>query len=148
MASAERWPGPKAARRPPFRPRGNPPAGGLCVGGPGLRDVFRFTSTPKATSNRDLITDFATGSDTLSFSRAIYAGFTSTATALTNSQFLSGAGVTTATSTAQRFLYDTTSGLLSYDRDGFGSTYAPIQVAVLGSSTHPALAYTDFVLTA
>ena len=117
------------------------------TGGSGA-DGFRFTSTPNSTSNRDLITDFTTGSDTLSFSRAIYAGFSSSATAITSSQFLSGAGATAATSSSQRFLYDTSSGILSYDRDGISSTYSPIQVALLGVSTHPALAYTDFVLTA
>jgi serralysin len=117
------------------------------TGGAGA-DVFRFSSTPNSTSNRDLITDFATASDTLSFSKAIYTGFSGSATVNTSAQFLSGAGVTACNSTTQRFLYDTNSGLLSYDRDGIGSSYSPIQLAVLGLNTHPALAYSDVVLTA
>ena len=117
------------------------------TGGAGA-DVFRFTTTPNATSNRDLITDFTTGSDVLSFKRASYAGFSSSATLLSSAQFLSGDGVTAATTIAQRFLYDTTSGILCYDRDGIGTTYSAIQVAVFGVSSHPALAYTDLALTA
>jgi Ca2+-binding RTX toxin-like protein len=109
-------------------------------------DSFRFTTTANAITNRDLITDFTTGSDKLSFSKGVYAGFGNTSTSITSSQFRSGANFTTAATTTQRFIYNTTTGSLYYDRDGSGSFYAPIELALLGSSTP--LNFGDFVLTA
>ncbi|WP_411869258.1 cadherin-like domain-containing protein, partial [Vulcanococcus limneticus] len=115
------------------------------TGGAGS-DSFRFTTAPNASTNRDLITDFISGADKLSFSKAVYAGFSNSATAITSTQFRSGAGVTSANSTAQRFIYNTTTGSLYYDRDGSSTTYNPIEVALLGAST--SLTFSDFVLTA
>lgn len=75
------------------------------TGGSGS-DLFRFDTTP-GNANRDLITDFSSGS-------------------------------------VQRFLYDSSAGILQFDRDGNGSTYMALDVANLGASTF--LAATDFIL--
>lgn len=110
------------------------------------RDVFRFDSTPDSLTNRDLVTDFLSGIDRLSFSKAVYPGFSAKATSVNSGQFLRGAGVKTAATTSQRFLYDTSTGILCFDRDGSLGSYAPIQVAVLAANTP--LLFSDFVLTA
>lgn len=112
------------------------------TGGSGS-DLFRFDTTP-GNANRDLITDFSSGSDKLFFSKTVYAGFSSSATTITSTQLLSGAGVSAATTSAQRFLYDSSAGILRFDRDGTGSTYTALEVAQLGASTF--LAATDFIL--
>lgn len=105
----------------------------LTGGGDG--DIFRFNTTPNTTTNRDTITDFASGIDKLSFSKAVYPGFSWTATTVGTTQFRSGVGVMTASSSSQRFIYDTSTGVLRYDRDGSLNTYTPIQVAILGANT-------------
>ncbi len=117
------------------------------TGGTGS-DSFLFSTALNATSNRDLITDFVSGIDRLTCSKAVFQGFSSTATALSSSQFRSGAGITAASTTSHRFLYDNSTGLLRFDADGSGSAYRAITMALLGASTHPALAYTDILLTA
>lgn len=111
-------------------------------------DRFQFSTAASATKvNRDLITDFSRSSgDKLVFRKSIYSGF-GTSTALASAQFRSGSGLIKAKTTSQRFIYDTSTGILRFDRDGSGGSYAPLQVAQLGSSTtHPTLAYTDFQL--
>jgi len=134
----------------------------ILTGGNG-KDAFVFDAMPNSTTNRDLITDFASGSDSLRFMQygrtwdielqnrlfnpllldySTYDQVSGTY-GIDNKQFMSGAGVSQATTADQRFLYDTTSGILSYDRDGSASAYGLIQVAVLGTSTHPGLVSTD-----
>lgn len=118
------------------------------TGGTGS-DRFRFdTAVSSTSSNRDLITDFSLSlGDKLSFSKAVYGGFGS-ATSITSSQFRAGAGVIAASSLNHRFLYDTTTGILRFDRDGSGTSYSALQVAQLGSSvTHPMLTHAAFQLS-
>ena len=115
------------------------------TGGSG-RDTFRFTSAPH-TNDTDLITDFISGVDKLSFSKAAFTGFGSQ-TKLTTGQFASGAGLSAATSPIQRFLFDTNTRLLRFDSDGSGIAQA-LTVAQFGSASpsHPLLLATDFILT-
>jgi Ca2+-binding RTX toxin-like protein len=115
------------------------------TGGSG-RDTFRFTSAPH-TNDTDLITDFISGTDKLSFSKAAFTGF-GIQTMLTTGQFAVGAGLSAATSTVQRFLFDTNTRLLRFDSDGSGIAQALI-VAQFGSASpsHPLLLATDFFLT-
>ena len=112
------------------------------TGGGGV-DTFRFDTTP-GSSNRDLITDFASGTDKLLFSKTVYAGFSSSAKTITSSQLRTGDGVATAITTTQRFLYDSSAGILRYDRDGSGTTYGALDVAILAGN--PLLNASDFVL--
>ncbi|MEB3316780.1 MAG: hypothetical protein VKO39_01360 [Cyanobacteriota bacterium] len=111
-------------------------------GGEG-NDTFLFLNAPAA-GERDQITDFASGSDILSFSRAAF-GFGSQ-TKLNANQFAAAPGLTNAKTAAQRFLYDTRSGVLRFDRDGTGVS-APLEVAQLGSLTPPSLLATDIGLS-
>ena len=115
------------------------------TGGSG-RDTFRFTSAPH-TNDTDLITDFISGTDKLSFSKAAFTGFGSQ-TKLTTGQFVVGAGLSAATSPIQRFLFDTNTRLLHFDSDGSGIAQA-LTVAQFGSASpsHPLLLATDFILT-
>ncbi len=113
------------------------------TGGLGI-DTFRFSTTPGNT-NRDLISDFSSGVDKLSFSKSVFTGF-GMQTTLTADQFAAGAGLIAATTLTQRFVYDTTSGILIFDSDGTGAL-APLQVAQLGAVTHPTLAATDVLLS-
>ena len=115
----------------------------ILSGGDG-NDTFRFLTAPAA-ANRDRITDFVSGSDILSFSRATYSGF-GRQTALNPNQFAAAPGLIAAKTSSQRFLYDTTTGLLRFDRDGTGVA-APLEVAQLGLLTHPTLQAADILLT-
>ena len=112
------------------------------TGGAGS-DTFQFTTMPGG-ANRDEITDFSRTSDKLSFSRAVFSGF-GTKTSLSAGQFAAGAGLISSTTAQQRFIYDTASGILRFDRDGIGSTSA-LEVAILSGA--PTLLSNNFLLTA
>jgi Ca2+-binding RTX toxin-like protein len=107
-------------------------------------DTFRFLNVPGA-ANRDQITDFVSASDILSFSRATFSGFGSQTT-LNPNQFAAAPGLIAAKTSSQRFLYDTTTGLLRFDRDGTGVA-PPLEVAQLGLLSHPTLQAADILLT-
>jgi uncharacterized repeat protein (TIGR02059 family) len=114
------------------------------TGGTGI-DWFIFDTTPNATSNRDTIIDFTSGTDKLQFSKAIFTGLSGAALGdLSSNAFWSGAGVTTAHDADDRFIYNTTNGSLYYDADGNASGSAAVLVATLGATTP--LAFTDLVI--
>jgi Ca2+-binding RTX toxin-like protein len=79
-----------------------------------------------ASNGLDVITDFTSGSDRI----VLDASYTQTATV----DFVSGAGAQTATGTNSAFLYDTSTGILSYDADGTGAG-AAVQLFNLGAGT-------------
>jgi len=112
------------------------------TGGPG-KDTFLFTTAP-GSANRDLITDFSSTNDKLSFSRAVFSGLGSQ-TQLSAGQFAAGAGLISSATSQQRFIYDTASGILRFDSDGIGSASA-LEVAILSGA--PTLLSTNFLLTA
>ena len=114
--------------------------------GGGGTDQFMFSYAPNSSSNRDTITDFQLNTDKLVFSLSIFSGLGSTAGALNSNQFLSAAGAITATDADDRLIYNSTTGILYYDQDGVGGVTA-IQVALLGTTTHPALYYSDIHLS-
>lgn len=70
----------------------------------------------------DTITDFEVGIDDIRI--ASWWGGGLDADALTASQFLSGAGVTSANSASQRVIYNTSTGDLFFDQDGNGGSAA------------------------
>jgi len=111
------------------------------TGGAGA-DTFLFTVVANALTNKDTITDFLSGSDRLEFSNTVFTGLGET---FTEGQFWSGAGVTSAHDASDRIVYNTTTGALYYDADGLGGVDA-VQVAVLGTTTHPGLLYTDVLI--
>ncbi len=101
------------------------------TGGAGA-DVFFFD---EAVLGVDIVTDFTSGSDRLFFNRAAF-------TAIAQIVLVQGAGAQAATTTNGTFLYDMTTGLLSYDADGTGAG-AAIAVATLSSGL--SLTTADFV---
>ena len=113
------------------------------TGGKGI-DAFVFESALSAATNLDTVVDFAAGTDKLRLDDDVFTAFT-VGVALTASQFVSGAGITTAQTIDQRIVYNTTTGALYYDADGLNGE-AAVQFAVLGSTTHPSLGAGDFVI--
>jgi Ca2+-binding RTX toxin-like protein len=111
------------------------------TGGNGA-DSFVFNFALSATTNKDTITDFTSGTDKIQLSKAVMAALGSTLGTLAAGQFWSGAGVTAGHDGDDRIAYNTTTGALYYDADGSGAG-AAVQIALLGTSTHPSLLYTD-----
>lgn len=117
---------------------------------------YGLKATAFTSADADLITDFVRGTDKIELhvdqfdklgtyaqdDDGIYV--IDAASKATAANFVSGLGAT-ATSATTYLIYDTTTGVLSYDADGNGSG-AAVTIAVLGTSTHPALAFGDFVI--
>ncbi|MDD2176177.1 calcium-binding protein [Acidovorax sp. D2M1] len=96
----------------------------VLTGGAG-NDEFVFSTTISST-NIDKITDFVVGEDhiTIDLSGTPYGGV------------LGGADLDITTSTY--FRYNAATGALMFDSDGFGFGQASINIAILGTTTHPA----------
>ncbi|MEB3332134.1 MAG: FG-GAP-like repeat-containing protein, partial [Synechococcaceae cyanobacterium] len=119
----------------------NGAAGSDTLSGGGGRDTFRFDTTLNAATNRDTITDFSIDEgDVIQLENAVFSAL-ATPGVLAASAFAIGASATTA---EQRILYNSSSGLLSYDRDGSGGS-GSVAFAVLT----PGLALTNaaFLIT-
>lgn len=124
----------------------------VLTGGLG-NDNFVFNTA--FANNIDTIIDFGkvatTDTDKLMFSKTIFTSLVSTTptvtgVALTAADFLTGANITSASSTGQHLLYNSTSGALYYDADGAG-VGAGVQVALIGLTAHAALAVTDILVS-
>ena len=113
------------------------------TGGDG-KDVFVFNTA--TANNVDKILDFVTGTDKIQLSKSVFAAIDATV-GLTKDTFYAAAGVTAGHDADDRVVYNTTTGALYYDADGSGSV-AAVQIAILGTSTHPTTAYTDFAVVA
>jgi hypothetical protein len=109
--------------------------------GSGGADTFVLRNT---FAGRDFIRDFTSGSDKIEISAALFGGGLS-AGGLTAAQFLSGAGVVSATTAAQRFIYNSSTGNLYFDADGNG---AGASVIIANLSNVGALTASDFIITA
>ena len=116
------------------------------TGGAGS-DFFVFDTAPNATTNKDTITDFLSGTDKIQLSKAVMTALGSTLGTLASGKFWSGAGVVAGHDSDDRIVYNTTTGALYYDADGSGSG-AAVQIALLGATTHPTLLYTDLQIIA
>jgi Ca2+-binding RTX toxin-like protein len=117
----------------------------ILTGGTGT-DWFIFDVAANATTNRDTVSDFGSGVDVLQFSRAIFTGLSAAPLgALSTDAFWSGVNANAAHDATDRFIYNTTTGVLYYDADGTGAK-AAVQVALIGTTTHPTLTSTDFVI--
>lgn len=108
------------------------------TGGAGA-DLFRFTAT---SDGRDILTDFNAGQgDKLNF---VSANFGELPTgALGSSRFVANASGT-LTASGQRFVFNTTTRVLSYDADGRGGG-AAVALALLNTGS---LSATSLVITA
>jgi len=109
-------------------------------------DYFVFNTAPNSITNKDTITDFQPGADELQFSKAIFAALGDEGE-LKVEQFWSSATAVAAHDSDDRIIYNTSTGALYYDADGTGGI-AAVQVAIIGTTTHPALQYTDMHVVA
>ena len=85
------------------------------IGGSG-DDVFQFSTTLDQINNVDRIIDFSAADDLIQLSQAVFSNLS--LGSLSDSAFGSGTAVITADS---RIIYNSASGILSYDADGSGS---------------------------
>ncbi len=106
-------------------------------GGAGA-DIFVFNQLKFA----DHITDFTSGSDHISLSKATYKALGAVGTLDANA-FYAATDATKAHDADDRLIYNTTTGALFYDADGSGTGKA-IKIAVL--DTHPTIAYSDVLI--
>lgn len=90
-------------------------------------DIFTFSSPNQG---RDSITDFTPNQDSILVSSSGFGGNLVYGDSLKSNQFLIG---TTATTSNHRFIYNSATGALLFDRDGTGSV-AAIQIATLNRS--------------
>ncbi|WP_251972473.1 putative Ig domain-containing protein [Sphaerotilus microaerophilus] len=110
------------------------------IGGAG-NDTFIFDTLLNASTNVDVISDFAAG-DLIAVDNDIFTAL-GAAGALSAGQFYSGAGATGASVAGQTagVYYNTSTGSLYYDADGFGGS-AAVQFASL--ATKPVLTAASF----
>ncbi|MBV5297750.1 MAG: M10 family metallopeptidase C-terminal domain-containing protein [Rhodoferax sp.] len=110
-------------------------------------DLFVFNFKPSASANKDTIADFQSGVDDILLSRAVFTALGSSANGLTENQFWAGAGVVKGHDADDRVVYNNTTGALYYDADGSG-TGAAVQIALIGTSAHASLLFSDFQIIA
>jgi Ca2+-binding RTX toxin-like protein len=104
-------------------------------------DNFRFNN---ANEGIDRIQDFVVGNDKIQISASGFGVALTANASLDISAFRSGAGITTANTSSQRFIYNSSNGALFFDADGNGAGNK-IQIAIL--SGLPTLSNSDiFVL--
>jgi VCBS repeat-containing protein len=105
--------------------------------GLGGADTFAFT-TALAPGNIDTVYDFASGTDKISLSAAVFAGLS--AGPLAPGAFVIG---TSAQDADDRIIYDSATGNLYFDADGNGGG---AQVLFAHINGHPTVLSTDFVI--
>ncbi|MDK9693206.1 MAG: hypothetical protein OEL19_03015 [Sulfurimonas sp.] len=118
-------------------------AGNDNISGGAGADSFVFNAALNATTNKDTITDFVAVDDTIKLENAIFTKLTTTGV-LNAANFVASSGGT-AVDANDYVLYNTSSGVLSYDADGSGAGVA-VAFALLGTSTHPTITAADFVV--
>ncbi|MBD0415983.1 calcium-binding protein [Tianweitania sp. Rool2] len=110
------------------------------LAGKGGADTFVFDQLLGA-SNVDHISDFSAVDDTIRLENAVFIGLStgglSSAAFRSNTTGLAG-------DASDRIIYETDTGELYFDRDGSGSTYAPVLFAVLDNKA--AVTYQDFIV--
>ena len=99
------------------------------MGGGGGADVFIFTTGLGAT-NIDIITDYNVAADRIEIDNAVFLGLGLGPLAV--AAFTSNA-LGTATTAAQRIIYETDTGFLWFDRDGTGAGFGRVQFADLAA---------------
>jgi Ca2+-binding RTX toxin-like protein len=107
----------------------------ILTGGLGA-DRFTFTTDIATT---DTITDFQTGVDKIGVSAAAFGGLAAGAAI----NLVSGV-VPAPVGVAPQFLYNTTTGILQFDRDGSAGAFAPVSFVQLNGT--PSILASDFVV--
>ena len=112
-------------------------------GGAGA-DRFQFGANLNAAIHVDTQRDFVSGTDRIVLDDDVLRSFSASASIRPgDGQFVTGAGSVTATDANDFLLYDTSTGVLYYDRDGSGPA-AALKFAVLEGA--PALVAADFLI--
>ena len=119
-------------------------AGNDTLTGGGAPDRFDFSTLLDNSSNVDTITDFVSAVDRFGLDLGVFSALGSPGR-LTAGAFAQGVGTTQGQDADDRIVYDISTGALYFDADGAGSA-AAVRFAILGVSTHPALAFSDFDL--
>ncbi|NET74501.1 MAG: hypothetical protein F6K62_27460, partial [Sphaerospermopsis sp. SIO1G2] len=104
-------------------------------GGDG-RNTFRFLSS---TDGIDRIGDFKAGTDTIQIVANGFEGLVAPSPigpALSDTAFISGSGITEATNSHQRFIYNNDNGALFFDADGSGAGFEAVRIATLTNLAH------------
>ena len=98
------------------------------------------------TTNVDTILDFLSGTDMMQLSKSVFAAFSGTGT-LSADAFWSATNATAGHDADDRIIFNSSTGALYYDNDGLGGNEA-IQIAIVGISSSPNIAFTDFAVIA
>lgn len=112
------------------------------TGGSG-KDVFIFNSSLDEGDNCDSITDFQHGVDKIDLDKDIFTKLSKGN--LSSANFVSAAGWVDPVDSNDYILYNSTSGVLLYDRDGIGSDPVVTFAYLWGS---PTLTASDFIVIA
>ena len=104
-------------------------------------NYFSFSTVPDTATNTDFIADWYSPLDLIFLDDAAFTGMTAGFLAAT--AFLSGAGLTSAATAAQRVIVNETNGDLWWDQDGVGGI-ASVRFANIGAGFHPILNYDFF----
>lgn len=107
------------------------------MGGSG-KDYFVF-NTLTTSADKDRVVDFKAVDDTFAFDNAVFTGLGADGQ-INSDLFVVGKAALDAN---DRLIYDSKSGVLSYDADGSGSG-AAVQIATLSSGLH--LTSSDFLI--
>ncbi len=112
------------------------------TGGVGV-DQFLY-NVGALSSNKDLITDFTSGTDQLIFKASALPALGAAGQLAVNDQRFYSSAVG-AHDASTRLIYNSSTGELSFDADGTG-VKASVVIEVLGTTTHPVLSATDIYI--
>ena len=94
------------------------------------QDTFVFDTALNGLTNKDSIQGFNVVDDQIKLDAAIFGAIGVT---LDTNEFTSGAGITTASTADQHIIFNSTTGALYYDADGFGGQAATEFATLIGS---------------
>jgi len=117
------------------------------TGGSGA-DIFLFDTAPDAVGNRDVITDFQPGVDRIQLKASIFVGAGTAGTTMAPGVFVAAAVASPVLDANDRILFNTTTGLLSFDGDGNGKKSSPIAFAQLPVGIAGLVTAADFQIVA
>ena len=107
------------------------------------KDIFVFDAKPNKSTNKDVIADYSVSSDTIWFDNQAFSklgrGSYDKPVKLQADMFVKASR---AQDREDRIIYDAKKGVLSYDADGTGSKYKPVEVATLKKGL--AMTYNEF----
>ena len=114
-------------------------------GGAG-QDFFVFDTAPGAGNVNQIVDFIHSENDRIQFSRSEFASFSHLGE-LTSDEFYAAAGAMKGHDASDRVIYDTSAGKLYYDADAAGGLAATL-IAIIGTTDHPAMVYSDFDIIA